>query len=362
MTAIRVHRFSIGDTDLVERFLALRERIYADDYFFYSDAEWHRELIHYYANRPDYRFTLLLAEAPSGTDVARMVVGRQAGMSWGFFGLFECADDGDVAEVLTRTAREIGRSLGANRLVGPLDFNSLHGWMFQLDAARRERWVGDLYHRAYYPDLLQRAGWAVADEAVSGVLRAATHTRLMERFSVLPERLEKRGFKLVRRFDLPEDELLRLVWQLVARSFTADHHRYVPVEYEFFHRTQQAMLQRLCEPECVMGYLKDGEMVAYGTAFTNMIDDLCNPGGMKSRPRDIQREPQRFSVNATAVAPAFRGGPYVPSLAALAMRHALERYGQPLGWRRTSVDNPGTRTFRDSSEILWRHVTLAVAL
>lgn len=358
----RLHRFSTGNTELLERFLALRERIYADDYFFYSDADLYRQLIDYYARRPDYRFTLLLAEGPGGEDAARIVVGRQAGMSWGFFGLFECADDAQVFGALTGTAREIARELGADRLLGPWDFNSLHGWMFQLDAAGRERWVGDLYHRAYYPDLFRRAGWAVADEAVSGVVGVAAQARLRARLAVMPDRLRRQGFELVKRFDLPDHDLLRLIWELVGASFTPDRHRYVPVEYEFFHATQLPALRRLRDPDGVLGYRKDGAMVAYGTAFVNFIDELCNPGGSKGPPRDVVREPARFSVNATAVAPAHRGGPLLAGLTALAMRHAEEAYGGPLGWRRTGVSNRGTTTFRELSEILWHHVTFAVGL
>lgn len=358
----RVHRFSRDDAGLLERFLALRERIYADDYFFYPDADQHRELIEYYSRRPDYSFTLLLAEAPSGEDLARMVVGRQAGLPWAFFGLFESVDNPDVFAALTAAAREIARDLGADQLVGPWDFNALHGWMFQLDAAGRERWVGDLYHCPYAPDLFRRAGWVVADEAVSGVLHAAEQDRLSRRFAAVPDRLRRKGFQLVRRFDLPDEDLLRLIWSLVGTSFTAGRHRYVPVEYEFFRATQLPVLRRLCEAEGVVGFLKDGALAAYGTAFANFIDDLCNPGGTKRPPPNVAREPPRYSVHATAVAPAYRGGILLAGLTIAGMRHAEARFGQPMAWRRTGVHNPGTTSFRDLSEILWRHVTFALPL
>jgi len=263
---------------------------------------------------------------------------------------------------LTAAAKEVAAELGADLLLGPWDFNSLHGWMFQLDAAGRERWVGDLYHRPYYPDLFLQAGWVVADKAVSGVLGAAAQARLAPRLAAIPDRIRSRGFEMVRRFDLPDDRLLRLIWELVGASFTPDRHRYVPVEYEFFHATQLPALRRLRDPDGVLGYRKDGVLVAYGTAFENFIDELCNPGGGKRPPPDLMREPARFSVNATAVAPAHRGGPLLAGLTALAIRHAEEVYGRPLGWRRTSVTNPGTTTFRELSEILWRHVTFAVPL
>ena len=355
---MRVHRFdSRNGGELYDRFLALRERIYRDDYFFYSDAALHRHMIDYYSRRPDYRLEMLLCEGQDGEDVARVLVGRARDHAWTFFGFFECPDDPKTFAVLMDAALESARPFGGDAIVGPIDFNSVHPWMFQLDAAPRERWVGDLYHRSYYPELFGRAGWRTVDEAVSGELSPEGQTMLLKRFGSASEELGTRGFDFVCRGDLPDDEFLRLIWELANENFTSELHRYVAIDYEFFRTLYCPLLARLGDPLSMAGFLKDGKLAAYSTSFVNYIEDLCNPDGRKARPAAPAREPSRFSGNVTAVAKAYRGTKLFPAMAVLGARHCEWRYGHRLNWRRTSVRNPGTAKLRAISTVTNRHVT-----
>ena len=88
MPSVRIRRFRPADAsgELLDRFIALRERSYADDFFFYSDGDLHRRLIEYYQRRSDYRFEMLLCEQQDGVDVARVIVGCARDLPWAFFG------------------------------------------------------------------------------------------------------------------------------------------------------------------------------------------------------------------------------------------------------------------------------------
>ena len=356
---VRVHRFRAGESDseLYDRFLALREQIYGDDYFFYSDADLHRQLIDYYACRPDYRFEMLLCEQRDGEDIGRVLVGRAGDLPWTFFGFFECPHDSATFSVLMDAALESAYRLGGDTIFGPLDFNSLHAWMFQLDSEPRERWVGDLYHRSYYPELFQHAGWRITHESVSGEIRPDRQAQLMKRFGSLPDQLRRQGFEFIRRGDLPDDELVRLIWKLVEESFTPDLHRYVSVDYDFFRAIFRPFLARLSDPFSACGFLKDGKLAAYTASFVNYIEDLCNADGSKVRPTNVVPEPRRFSSYAAAVAKDHRGSELFPGLLVIGAQHSQRRYGHCLTWRRTSVANPGTAKVRAISTITSRHVT-----
>ncbi len=356
---VRVHRFRAGegDSELYDRFLALREQIYGDDYFFYSDTDSHRQLIDYYACRLDYRFEMLLCEQRDGEDIGRVLVGRAGDLPWTFFGFFECPHDSTTFSVLMDAALESAYRLGGDTILGPLDFNSLHAWMFQLDSEPRERWVGDLYHRSYYPELFQHAGWSIADQSVSGEVRPDRQAWLLRRFGALRDQLRGQGFEFVRRGDLPDDELLHLIWELSNESFTSELHRYVSVDCHFFRAIYRPFLARLSDPFSVCGFLKDGKLAAYSASFVNDIEDLCNANRSKVRPSHVAREPTRFSVNATAVAKDYRGSKLFPGLAVIGARHSQRRYGHCLTWRRTSLANPGTASLRAISTITSRHVT-----
>ena len=358
--AITIHRFAPQPGELLERFLALRESIYADDYFAYPETGAERMMLGYYAARRDYRFELLLAER-AGRDVARVLVGRNQSYEFAFFGFFECANDLDVFRALMENACGVARETGLSELRGPIELNALHGWCF-LDASETGgRWIGDPYHRAYYPALFRAEGWPVADRSVSGVVHPSAHLSIRKMRGEAEEKVAQLGIKVYRLGEVPEERLLEDAWRLVCDTFTTADHRYVPIELPVFRAQTATVLAHLKDPASFLAMYRDDECVGFLLSYANFIDEVCNRDGRKVRPDDrALRTP--FSMKTTAVSARYRKAGVWSALLSQYAEHAEQHYGHPTAWRRTNVRNAPLARLRDNARITESYVTFHRAL
>lgn len=343
------------------RFVEVRDAIYRDDYYYYAEKDTERLLLSYYAERPDYRFELILAEDDSGRDVARVLVGRCEALSFGFFGFFECpADAGSFAELMNEAER-VARGFGASELLGPIDLNALHNWQFLTFSDTEERWVGDPYHRPYYPELFARAGWEIADESTSGLLNEDVQRSLL---TALPETLreiEASGMRLLRRDEISLEKMLPKAWQLSREVFGPDANRFVPVDFEIFRAQVEPVLRMVDDPCSTLCLFRGDDLVGYALSYPNFIHRLCNPDGMKTPP-SIVPSALTFSAKTVAVAPSYRGGAAWRALFLSLIDHYLGRFEGHGGWRRSNVKNESINRFRRVGRVTQRYATFRKAI
>jgi hypothetical protein len=361
---MKLHRFTVqqGRGELLDRFLDLRRTLYVDDFYHYPEHSIERWLLEYYAERPDYSFELIVGESRDRGDVARVLVGRCETYDFGFFGYFECPNNRESFRILMDCACDVARERGAESLVGPIELNALHGWMF-LDAAESDvRWVGDPYHRRFYPQLFRHAGWSIAERSVSGVLWPGAHAALLADGARVLESMEKLGIRAYTRGELPEEESLRDVYGLVSEAFPVSLHRYVPVEFEVFKAQVTLMRDHLSDPGATLLLYRGEECVAFCLAYDNFIRELCDPEDRKVPPAGDGEGRGPFSIKTTAISSAFRGQGLSRTILVLSAQHAEARYRQPLGWRRTNVRNPGTEFVQANSRITQTYATFSRSL
>ena len=117
--------------------------------------------------------------------------------STAFFYLFECIDDLPAATSLFEHAFIWARARGLTQVYGPKGFTALDGMGMLVRGFQHRPALGIPYNPAYYPGLLEAAGFQPAGESLSGYL--SRDTQLPERIFELADLVRRRrGLSLAR--------------------------------------------------------------------------------------------------------------------------------------------------------------------
>jgi hypothetical protein len=114
-----------------------------------------------------------------------------------FFYLFECEDRQDTASALLEAACDWACQRGLTKILGPKGFTVLDGFGLLVKGFEHRPAFGLPYNPAYYPGLIEAAGFETERDAVSGYLGA--DIRFPERIHELAGRIaERRGLRIAR--------------------------------------------------------------------------------------------------------------------------------------------------------------------
>lgn len=349
------------ERETLDRFVELRAAIYRDDYYYYPEQDTERRLLAHYAQRPDYRFELILGRDGAGHDVARVLVGRCEALPFGFFGFFECPDDPGAFTELMGEAARVARGLSASELLGPIELNGLHNWQFLTSSESPERWVGDPYHRSCYPALFAHAGWKVSDESTSGAINQDVQRSLLLALPPTLREVGAAGLRLVWRDQISLEELLPKAWRLSLDVFTPEANRLVPVEFEVFRAQVEPVLRAFDDPMSTLCLFRGDELAGFALTYPNFIHRLCNPDGRKTPPR-IEPPALLIAPKTVAVSPSYRGGAPWKAMFLSLMEQSLTRFEGRGGWRRSNVNNPSIRKFLPLGHVTHRYAAFRKAI
>jgi GNAT superfamily N-acetyltransferase len=161
----------------VERYLFLNRRL--NPYFTHGEAEY------FLARRGGRTVGRITAQIDHEFN-------RYHDCRWGMFGFLEFEDDQEVLEVLLESAASWLADRGAERMVGPMDFqmNDESGVLidgFELDPMVRQPW-----HPPYYQRRCEEAGLSKARDLYSWALHLSERDKVLP---ILPEIAERAGSK-----------------------------------------------------------------------------------------------------------------------------------------------------------------------
>ena len=109
-----------------------------------------------------------------------------------FFYLFEVVDDFKTAEALFGAAFDWARKRGLNAILGPKGFTPLNGLGMLTRGFEHRPALGIPYNPPYYPEFIERLGFAEIREVLSGYMNREHH--LPDKIAIIAERVrEKRG-------------------------------------------------------------------------------------------------------------------------------------------------------------------------
>jgi hypothetical protein len=85
-------------------------------------------------------------------------------VKYGWFGLFECIDDVEVAKALLTEAEKWVKAKGLTEILGPANFSSNNEWGFLVDGFDKEPVLMMPYNPQYYLKLVEQAGYGKAKD------------------------------------------------------------------------------------------------------------------------------------------------------------------------------------------------------
>jgi hypothetical protein len=330
---LKVCKFKFSDSrELTDKFLLLRERIYWDDYYYYNDTSGYRRILDYYSTRSNYDFEMVLIEE-NGDPIARAVAGVCDELSWAFFGMFECIDDKRIFNILMNEAISFAKSKGKKEIRGPFDFNGVHGWSFLISSSTPERWVGDPYHKSYYPKMFAGDGWQQVDKMYSCYASDKSMEYFIDYHHKVKDEMLARGLRREVYGDRPFEEYLSPLISLINRNFDSVENKHVRVEASLMKEELMKMSYFIKEPEWLMMFFLGDEMIGYNYGFANFIDDLCNPGNLKSAPDPSERVKPMFSNKNFSVISSARDM-FSKFILSYTYVYAESRYKNTIGGRR----------------------------
>ena len=120
-----------------------------------------------------------------------------------FFYLFECVDNIQISRELFSAGFEWARKRGLNLIKGPKGFTALDGMGLLVKGFEFLPAMGIPYNHAYYPKLVEDAGFQTEGDVVSGYLRPPY--RIPEKVHLVAEKVKKRIGLTVERFENRRD-------------------------------------------------------------------------------------------------------------------------------------------------------------
>ena len=115
-----------------------------------------------------------------------------------FFYLFECIDDEQVSRMLFAAAFDWARTRNLKKVTGPKGFTLLDGIGMLSNGFEHRPAFGLPYNPAYYPRLVESAGFSPCGDLVSGFLQADTFNFPPKVAEVAELIQKKRGMRVVR--------------------------------------------------------------------------------------------------------------------------------------------------------------------
>ncbi len=177
MPAVEIVEVPLSDRSLVDRFIRVPWHIHRE---LYPNSHWVPPLM---MDRRDYLSptknpffehadVALWIARKNGRDVGRIAAVEDR--DWlefhqdgaGYFGMFECPDDPEVAKALFERARAWLRDRGLARMIGPMDLSTNYVCGVLIDAFDRDPGINMPYNPPWYDGLIQGQGLRKAKDLI----------------------------------------------------------------------------------------------------------------------------------------------------------------------------------------------------
>ncbi len=283
---MQVYEVELTDRDQVRKFLDLPFRIYEDI------PQWVPPL------RPDARNQLdpkrnpffehskavfLLAEDDSGLALGRLCVmnnhryNELKGTHTGFFYLFECIDDQEVSRALFGAGMEWARRQGISRIVGPKGFVATDGLGMLIEGFDHRPAFGIPYNPAYYPALVEAAGFKPLRDLVSGF--ADRSVEIPERiFRIARKVAERKGLTIVSLTNRRELRAIAPEIKGLYNSVLGVFEDNVPLSDAELDNIVSQMIW-FADPNLIKIVRKQGELIGFAFGFPDISAALQRTGG-----------------------------------------------------------------------------------
>lgn len=146
----------------------------------------------------------------------------------GFFGFFDCVNNGEVASALFTQAEKWLRTQEVSAVRGPANPSSNHVYGLLVDGFNSMPAIMMPYNHPYYADLMEQNGFEKVKDLLA--FHRTKEDKFSERFLKVCERCAKRGNIRLRRLDLSNIEREAEIIRTIYNKAWAENWGFVPLE------------------------------------------------------------------------------------------------------------------------------------
>lgn len=228
----------------------------------------------------------------------------------GFFYLFECENDLQIAQALFEMAYAWAKKRGLDCLLGPKGFSPLDGMGLLVEGFEHRPALGIPYNLPYYAALLEALGFVGIGDIVSGYLNA--ETQFPERIHQVSALVQGRRGLRVARFQRRQDlrAIVPALKELYNLSIQGTAGNY-PLEEADVQAIAEQML-RFADPRLIKIVYKNEQIVGFLFAYPDISAALQRskgrlfPTGWIRLLRELRRTPW-VNINGMGILKEYRG-------------------------------------------------------
>ena len=184
-----------ANTVELDDFLALPKQIYQPDHLIQSEEE---ELALIEGSHPlssDLE-TYAFIGSEEGQPCIRGLLTFYPGDEAAYLGFFESINDQQIASVFIEHLAGFARSLGAIKIIGPVQASFWLGYRMQLTGTEEVPFTGEPHNPAYYPELWQAAGFELKERYLSNFYPKVSNQIHQDKLAHRFESFEEAGFTI----------------------------------------------------------------------------------------------------------------------------------------------------------------------
>jgi GNAT superfamily N-acetyltransferase len=194
----------------------------------------------------------------------------------GFFGLFECVNDQDVATALLDSVRDWLKSKGMEIIRGPANFSSNEDWGFLLEGFDSPPVIMMPYNPPYYLELVEGYGMSKAKDLYAYFIDETLPTP--PRVVRMAENIRKKEGITIRSLDLKRfDREVREIKQIYNSAWIKNW-GFIPMTDEEFEHLAKS-LKQIVDPHMVFIAEVDGKPAGFSLALPDFNQVLAKLNG-----------------------------------------------------------------------------------
>jgi len=194
----------------------------------------------------------------------------------GFFGLFECIDDFEVARILLDSAKDWLKSKGMEKFRGPADFSSNDQWGFLLEGFDSPPAFLMPYSPKYYLEFMEKYGLKKAKDLYA--YRMDTDERPPERIYKVAERIKKKENLVIRKVDLDDFENeVKKIREIYNQAWSRNWGAIPMTDEEFSHMAKD--MKQFVDRDLVFIAEVDGQPAGFSLALPDLNEALIRING-----------------------------------------------------------------------------------
>lgn len=227
-----------------------------------------------------------------------------------FFYLFEVLDNFEAAKKLFDAAISWARDRGLTEIIGPKGFTPLNGLGMLTRGFEHRPALGIPYNPPYYPEFIERLGFKVDREVVSGYL--GRQHALPEKIASVAERVQQRWGLTVKRFEKRSDlrRMLPYLKMLYNGSLVGTSGNAPLIDEEVKEMANQILW--FANPRLIKILYKEEQPVGFLLAYPDISDAIQKtkgklwPFGWISLLREFKKT-NWININGAGIIAEYRG-------------------------------------------------------